>query len=366
MAPAAQFCGGCGIPVTPGENLTTGPSGADTATMAISATELGAPGPDDPWDWEPRRRVLPWVAAVVAVALIGVGIFVAAGRGDRHTSLASTARRKGPIAMPWVLTFKVKGAITLLAREGVDVKQILVRRVPRENVGPGTVVQQDPPAGMIVEDGVLLTVSRPPDKMPNFVGKGINAARATLSTLDVKLTVDEALETHLSDGTVLEQTPAGGTPFAKAVHLTVARRPIPTNLGDLYGTGSAPTKADRATIAATAYPDSLLWDVSVCPGAAPPTVTYELGGHYRKLVATAGLSADQDPADQVHLDLIVDGSVGLARNLDPQTPVPVDVDLTGHQQLVLMFTPIGGGDPNCATAQAALGRAHLLSTAQSR
>ena len=369
LAPAAQFCGGCGIPVAPSEPLTTealtsSTANADIPTMEISTTKLGAPGPEDPWDWEPRRRVLPWVAAGVAIVVIAVGILTAAGSPDKHTSVASVARRKGPIVMPSVFTFKVTDAISLLEREGIDAKQIGVHRVPRANIGPGTVIRQAPQAGMNVEDFVTLTVSRAPDKMPNFVGKGINSARATLSTLDVTLTVDNALAVSVADGIVMEQTPAAGAHFAKTIRLTVARTPIPINLGDLNGGGSTPSKT-TATIAATAYPDSLIWDVSVCPGAPPVTASYALGGHYRKLFATAGLSTGtQDPADRVRLEITIDRTVMMTRNLDAQTPVPIDFDLTGRKQLVLTFTPVGGGDPKCANAAAALGHAQVVSTAE--
>lgn len=367
LAPGAQFCGGCGVPVAESETLTPGAPGADIPTMTIAATELGGPGPDDPWDWEPRRRVLPWIAAVVAVAVIAVGIAVVVSSGDTHRSVASVARREGPIVMPWVLTFKAAGAMALLEREGIDAKQVIVRREPSATVGPGTVIRQVPRAGEQVDHDVFITVSRTPDKTPDFVGKSINSARATLSTLDVKLTVVDALTASASDGIILEQTPAAGTPFAKAVRLTVARTPIPTNLGDLTGTGSAPTPSDTATVAGTRYADGLVWNVSVCPGAAPMVANYDLGGHYRKLVATAGLSSDsQDPADQVLLNITVDGAVVETRNLDLQTPVAIDIDLTMRQKLALTFTPIGGGDPKCSTAHATLGHARLLSTAQIR
>jgi len=368
LTPGAHFCEGCGIPVAaseplPTEALTNGPANADTPTMAISTTELGAPGPEA-WDWEPRRRVLPWVAAVIAIAVIAFGIFTAAGSGDKHTSVASVARRKGPIVMPSVFTYNVTDAISLLERDGVDAKQIGVDRVPSAQVGPGTVMSQVPQAGMTVEDFVTLTVSRAPDKMPSFVGKSIDAARATLSTLNVTATVDNALALAVADGTVMQQTPAAGAPFAKTIRLTVARTPIPINLGDLNGDGTMPNKT-ATTIAGTSYPNSLVWGVSVCPGAPPVTTSYALGGHYLKLFATAGLTTGtQDPADRVRLEITIDGTVMMTRNLDAQTPVPIDFDLTGRKRLVLTFTPMGGGDPKCANAAAALGQAQVVSTAE--
>jgi hypothetical protein len=347
--------------------------GADIPTMAIPNTELVPPDPNDPYDpydpyaWEPRRRILPWVASGVAVALVVVAIVVAAGSGDKHASVTSIAHRDGPIAMPWVLTFKLSEARALLAKAGVDPDQIFVTRVPRGDVAPGTVIGQTPKSGMNVVQGVTLTAARLPDKMPNFVGNGINATRATLATLGIKLTIDDALDASVSDGKVLDQTPAAGAPLAKAVRLTVARTPIPTNLGDLNGVGIGPAETSTATIAGAVYPGSALWSVPVCPGAPPVTVSYLLAGHYNRLVATAGLRSDNpDPADRVRLDIAVDGVVVLSRNLDMLSTVPVDIDLADHQQLALTFTPIPGGDPRCVSAPAALGHGRVVSTAQSR
>jgi hypothetical protein len=361
LAPAAQFCGGCGIPVAAGEVLTPGPGGADIPTMAVRSPDPAPPYPDDPYYWEPRRRILPWIAAAVAVALIIGGIAIAAGSGDSHKGVGG---RDGPIAMPSVVTYQLSEALSILDDEGVDAKHVTVTRVPRLNMGPGTVFEQDPQPGINVFDRVTLTVSRAPDKMPDFVGRNINAVRATLTTLDVHVTIQDLLDPTHSDGTVLEQTPPKGAPFANAVRLTVSRKPIPTNLGDLTGIGSAPTQAAAATIAGTVYRHSLVWDVSVCPGVPPLSVAYALDGHYRKLLATAGLGPDtQDRADRVHLDINIDGAVVFTRNLDYLNAIPVDIDVTGRKHLVLTFTPLGGGDPRCANAPATLGYPRLLSTA---
>lgn len=369
LAPAAQFCGDCGIPVATHESLgreslTPGTSGVDIPTMAIST--LGPTGPDDPYEWEPRRRVLPWIAAIVAVALIVAAVAVVAGTGDKHVALSAKAHRDGPIVMPWVLTFNLHDAQALLAKQGIT-QEIDVVRVKRSDVAPDTVVEQTPRSGMTVDQGVTLTVARPPDQMPNFVGTPVNMARATLTTLKVALTVDNVLDATASDGTVLAQTPPAGAPFAKTAHLTVARKPILTKLGDFNVVGATPTITDDATIAGTLYPNSLGWKVAVCPGSPPVTVSYLLAGHYRELLATAGLSsATDDPADRVRLEITVDGASVVSKNLDVVSTLPIDIDLTDRQQLAITLTPIAGGDPKCANAYATFGRARVLSIAQSR
>jgi hypothetical protein len=373
LVPNAQFCERCGVAVpaaVPQGGLTPGASGVDTPTMAVPTTDLGPPGPDDPYDpydWEPRRRVLPWIAGVVAIALIVAAVFVVVGSGDKHRSVSSKAHLSGPIVMPWVVTFKLSQAITALEKDGVDSGEIDVVRVARTDMSPGTVINQIPSAGMTVDQGVTLTAARAPDTVPNFVGKGVNTVLATLSTLDVKFTVEDLLDAAVSDGTVLAQSPAAGSPFSPTVRLTIARKPIPTNLADLTGTGAPPTPSGATTLAGVAYPDSLSWRVPVCPGTQPVTVSYLLAGHYRKLTTTAGVSADPaNPADQVHLDIAVDGVVVVSRNLDQQSSVPVDIDLVAHQQLALTFTAVGATGPRCWNAEATLGRARLLSIAQNR
>jgi hypothetical protein len=335
--------------------------------MSIPTTDLGRPDPYDPYDWEPRRRVLPWIAALVAVALIVAAVVVVAGRDHKHPALSAKAHRDGPIAMPWVLTFKLPEAMRLLAKQGIDAQAVTVVHVKRVDVAPDTVIGQTPQSGMTVDGGVTLTAARPPDKMPDFVGTPVNTARATLTTLKVNLTVENVLNATLSDGTVIAQTPPAGAPFATTAHLTVSRKPIPTKLGDFNSVGTAPTTMDAATIAGTTYPNSVAWRVAVCPGAPPVTVSYLLAGHYRELLATGGLSsATEDPADRVRLEITVDGVKVVSHNLDILTPLPIDIDLTDHQQLAITLTPIAGGNPACANAYATFGRARVLSIAQSR
>jgi len=73
------------------------------------------------------------------------------------------------------------------------------------------------PQDIVLERGgtdarVLLTVSKVPPKMPDFVGHGINAARATLSSLNVTFTITDVIDAGVSEGTVLSQVPAAGAP----------------------------------------------------------------------------------------------------------------------------------------------------------
>ena len=95
-------------------------------------------------------------------------------------------------------------------------------------------------------------------------------------------------------------------------------------------------------------------------------ISYDLGGHYRKFTATAGLGVGdrESRRDQVHARHHGRRRSRVrARDLDVQTSVPVDLDLTGHQQLALTFTAVDPTAPTCTKVVSALGHPQLLSAA---
>jgi hypothetical protein len=370
VGPSAQYCAGCGRPVR----------GTGLPTMSVPAAAAYPPIEDELEPFEPddypRRRVAPFVvtAIVVIAAIVAAGVMMHS-HSSSHTSVTAATRPSGPVVMPSVMTFTRSQALTELRDAGVDAARIQIALRPRQDVAPGTVLQQHPAPGITVTGRVVLIVSRAPATMPNFVGSGINSARATLSTLGISLTMNVELNSTVADGTVLRQTPAPGTPFTSAVELVVARTPVVTDLGDLAAIGAAPQQSDTATIAGTVYPDSLTWSASVCPGALPVDVAFALGGHYRELSAYAGLATGTaNPTDRMHLDVRVDGTIVLAHDLDAQAPVPIVLDVTKHQRIDFAFTPVattapgtpgapgGPGGPKCEDNTVVLGTAHLLST----
>jgi len=258
--------------------------------------------------------------------------------------------------------FTTAQAVSELERAGVQRNRIAVNREPHDDVVPGTVLEQHPAAGISIARGVTLLVSIAPTTMPDFVGHSVNDASATLSTLNARFTIQNELDGTVADGTVTDQSPAPGAPFAPAVRLTVARKPIATKLGDLKAAGAKPAQSDFETIAGTQYLHSLTWNTTVCANSPPIDVTYNLAGRYRELLATAGLASEtENPGAQVHFDIQVDGTNVLAGDLNAQTPVPIDIDLTKHQRLELVFTPNAASSPICSNARVALGRARLLS-----
>ncbi len=95
----------------------------------------------------------------------------------------------------------------------------------------GTVLSQDPEAGVSVEVGstVNIKVSNGKVKVPDVVGKNQAQAQADLSQAGFQSSVDPLETSSRPPGTVLAQSPQGGTPAAKGtvVTITVAVEPPP-------------------------------------------------------------------------------------------------------------------------------------------
>jgi hypothetical protein len=373
LAPDAHFCGECGSPVT----RVDAPTMSIRATTPVSGYSVTAPPAPPTWsggvppgqyadlppDIPPRHRAA-WAifGVLVVIASVIAAVVVLRGSNDStgRTPTTHPTANGQPIVMPVLTAYSKADAISQLTRAGLPAKLITVKTVSRVDVAPGTVVDQAPAAGLTIDTRVLLTVATAPATMPDFTGHGINAARATLSTLDVTIVIDDAIDASVSEGTVLRQVPAAGAPFAHSITLTVSHKPITTKLGDLTPTGDQPIEGE-SEIAGTTYRGSVLWRMSVCPGSTAVTATYDLGSRYRRFLATAGLGAETvNPADRVHLDIRVDGVVVLSRNLDKPTPVPVDLDVTQHNQIVFTITPLIPGPQECTPTFASLGHARLL------
>src|SRR4051794_12978319 len=113
-----------------------------------------------------------------------------------------------------------------------------VRTQSDDSVPKGRVIATSPPENSQLEKGrtvVLIVSTGPPQvKVPDVTGKGEDTARGTLQ--GVGLTADVTEEQSAEDpGTVLRQTPAGGTRVRKgsSVALVVAKAPPQADVPDV-------------------------------------------------------------------------------------------------------------------------------------
>jgi beta-lactam-binding protein with PASTA domain/predicted Ser/Thr protein kinase len=134
--------------------------------------------------------------------------------------------------------------------------QVSSTRAYSNDVRAGRVIASTPPEGTEAEKGttVRLTVSRGPQPIdvPDVVGKTADEARGLLEGKGLKVTETTKESTSEDAGTVLSQSPGGGTAVkpGRTVDLTVAKAPAQVQVPDVT-TQRAPDA--RATLRAAGF-----------------------------------------------------------------------------------------------------------------
>ncbi len=120
-----------------------------------------------------------------------------------------------------------------------------VRRQDSEEVDEGTVIETSPPGGTIAprDQVVTITVSTGAAQVdvPDVTGQPIDAARAALDELGLRVKVQEQESADREPGTVLAQSPRAGSTARvnDTVTLTVAAEPKTTAVPDVVGRSQA-------------------------------------------------------------------------------------------------------------------------------
>jgi serine/threonine protein kinase/beta-lactam-binding protein with PASTA domain len=180
--------------------------------------------------WSRRRRPLA-VAAMLAVLTVVATVLTAA-----------TAQRAATIMVPSVSGRPITTAGQLLARAGFKVRE---RTQPNRSVKAGIVLAQDPPAGMRLERGTLvtLTVSTGPAAVAvdpaHYLGQPLDIVRAALIRLGLQVTVETAPASG-EPGTVVGIAPSGALRQGDTVTITIAFSPRGSS------DGSAPLAQQRS------------------------------------------------------------------------------------------------------------------------
>jgi serine/threonine-protein kinase len=119
--------------------------------------------------------------------------------------------------------------------------KVSTTRAYSADVKSGQVISSSPPEGSTADKGstVRLTVSRgaQPVAVPSVVGKTAAEARGLLEGKGFKVTETDEQTTSKPDGTVLSQSPTGGTSVkpGSTVKLTVAKSPPQVQVPDVSG-----------------------------------------------------------------------------------------------------------------------------------
>ncbi|MCL2334632.1 MAG: PASTA domain-containing protein [Endomicrobia bacterium] len=163
-----------------------------------------------------------------------VALIVIAGAAYYSLNMVMTAvvHSKKEAALPDVKGKSIADALDTLSAAGFGMKK--EGEEFNQNVAPGVVLRQSPPAGMSVKEGkvVKVTISRGSEMIyvPDLVGQTVRAADIALKS--VKLMMGEISRQYSATaekGMVLSQDPAAGTAADKdaVVNLVISDGPQP-------------------------------------------------------------------------------------------------------------------------------------------
>jgi serine/threonine-protein kinase len=204
------------------------PSGAalgDTASFAAVAAAAGTAEtvpipPPEPQGWLTRRRAI--VLGLLALLAAAIAVWA--------------LTRSEQVRVPAVIDQPVTVARTALDQRGFEVVESEIENCAE----PGTVVEQDPPAGTEADENseVRLTVSLGSSvKVPAVRGKTVDAARALLDEEDLLAETRAQPSKEVRPGRVITSEPAQGTEVdcGATVTLVVSKGPNLITLPDVLG-----------------------------------------------------------------------------------------------------------------------------------
>jgi eukaryotic-like serine/threonine-protein kinase len=199
------------------------PQPEPTSVLTTTGTTTATTGAD---------RTPGWIIALIVflvLAVLGVLLWLFA-----RNLLSSNDSAQ--VKVPNVIGFTQEGAIQQLNDQGLTPK---VETKVTTKAPPGTVFQQDPVAGELVDNGsdVTITVARGPKQIdvPDVVGMTVDEARSTLQDAGLDLGNVQQQESTEKEGSILSQNPAAGSSIDKGTPVDVIvatppTSPSPTNI----------------------------------------------------------------------------------------------------------------------------------------
>jgi serine/threonine protein kinase len=203
------------------------------------------PAPGEPWvdeeDEARRSRWWVWALVLLALAAIGVGVYLTAFgnkvdvpnlEGRKASDAADVAHRRGL-------------EIAFVARVSDD--------VPRDEV-----IKQDPPAGERVKEGSTVTAvissGRGEAPVPAVVGQSESDAVDAIRAAGFKTRINEAFSDSVPKGEVISTSPEGGRSLTKGrtVTLTVSQGSQGITVPKLVGLQRADAEAQLQKLGLTA------------------------------------------------------------------------------------------------------------------
>ena len=207
------------VPNVVGSQLVTGKAVLENAGFRVDVTRVTT---DKPVDNIIRQDPQP------------------ATKVDKGATISLTVSNgPGQALVPGVDNLTRKQARRRLEQTGF---KVTVQQEPSPRIKRGIATRTLPPAGMQVNKGSLVTLfisSGPPQvSVPEVTGQSRDAASAALAAVGLRVATTEQ-ESSRAAGTVLAQTPRGGTAVdpGSVVTITVARAPRQATVPEVTGRG---------------------------------------------------------------------------------------------------------------------------------
>lgn len=220
---------------------------------------------------------------------------------------------------------------------------VRIKTVNRIDSQPaGTVIEQDPVAGAPFAQLVTLTVSTAPAAVPDVTGKTFRDAEDQLTKAGFTVTENPIFDQQRADGLVTGQNPPAGTANAAEVTLDVVRRPVVTYLADM-----TPVSVDRMYNPTTGTTKANGKSYSHGLLMTPPSsgvgaIEYDFSRQYRKLSGELGLDDRSDSAAIGKVEIYGDGRQLLAQDVPFGQTIPVDLDVTNVLRLKITVASVDG------------------------
>ncbi|MGW4371005.1 PASTA domain-containing protein [Nocardia takedensis] len=302
------------------------------------------------------RAVSGRTAAVVAVVAALVGMFGAGtatgfwvsnsriahgpadpGRPDPESG--PSAGESGVVAVPDVRGLTEETARGVLADSASAGSRVEIRSRAYAGLA-GIVIEQEPAFGAAVAPRLVLTVSAPA-AVPEVAGRTETELRTQLLELGAGVQVVRRYVPAAAPGTVLDVSPAVGSPLPDTLTLTVADSPSTAYLADVEASRDG-CRSGSFTQAATKQDNALSCSVTKRPGVEPRGPMWEFAGAVEEIELGVGLPTDAEPAGAAHVELFADGRPVAAADIAYGATTKLSAATPGALQFMIVVTATNG------------------------
>ena len=259
------------------------------------------------------------------------------------TSRSGTIATSSSVAVPKVMPDFTNRTLSD-AQAALAQYNVQIKTVNRISAEPaGTVIDQDPVAGAPFAQLVTLTVATAPATVPDVTGKTFSDAQEQLTKLGFTVKENPTFDQQKADGLVTAQNPPAGTGNAAEVTLDVVRRPVVTYLADMETVNQQALYGfNPGTSKANGKTYSHGLLVTPASNGATGTFEYDFSRQYRKLNGELGLDDKSDSAAVGKVEIYGDGRQLFAQDVPFGTTVPVELDVTDVLRIKITVSTVDG------------------------